>query len=137
MSRRTMTIAAVTLVVLLVAWKSVYIVRPDQVVVVTKFGDPIGEKTDPGLHFLIPFVEEARYLDSRVRGWDDVARNTNTAELKPIDFTVFARWQIDPTQSRPGLPRMMRRRPLRKCHRRRLRLRPEDAGLRCGFSRLR
>ena len=41
MSRRTVTIAAVTLVALLVVWKSMYIVRPDQVVVVTKFGDPL------------------------------------------------------------------------------------------------
>jgi membrane protease subunit HflC len=101
MNRRRVIIAIVSLVALIVAWKSTFIVRPDQVVVVTKFGDPIDEKREPGLYFLAPFLEDARYLDSRVRGWDDVARNTNTAELKPIDFTVFARWQIDPS---PGGP---------------------------------
>ncbi len=101
MSGRIRIIALLTLVALIVAWMSVFVVRPDQVVVVTKFGEPIGEKREPGLYFLVPFLEDARYLDRRVRGWDDVARNTNTAELKPIDFTVFARWQIDPTAGGP------------------------------------
>ena len=78
-------------------WNSYYIVRPDQFVVLTQFGDPIDEKRDPGVYFLVPFAQEARYLDSRVRGWDDVAKNTNTAELKPIDFIAFARWRIDPS----------------------------------------
>lgn len=87
----------IALIVLLALWMSFYVVRPDQFVVVTQFGDPIDEKRDPGVYFLIPFLQDARYLDSRVRGWDDIARNTNTAELKPIDFTAFARWQIATT----------------------------------------
>ena len=95
-------IAAVVAVgLLLTVWKSFYIVRPDQFVVVTRFGDPIDEKRAPGLYFLVPFVEDPRYLDSRVRGWDDITRNTNTAELKPIDFTAFARWRIDEAEGGP------------------------------------
>ncbi len=101
MSVRSLTVVAVVLALVVAAWMSVYIVRPDQIVVVTAFGDPIEEKREPGLYFLTPVLQDARYLDRRVRGWDDVARNTNTSELKPIDFTVFARWQIDPS---PGGP---------------------------------
>ena len=86
------------LALLVTASNSFFIVRPDQFVVVTKFGDPVDEKREAGFYFLIPFFEDARYLDNRVRGWDDVAQNTNTAELKPIDFTAFARWEIDPTE---------------------------------------
>jgi len=81
--------------------KSFYIVRPDQFVVVTKFGEPIDEKRDPGLYFLVPFVNEARYLDNRVQGWDDVGKNTMTSELNPIDFVAFARWQVDPSEDGP------------------------------------
>jgi modulator of FtsH protease HflC len=83
------------------AWKSFFIMRPDQVVVVTQFGEPVGEHLEPGAYFLIPFVQDARYLDARVRGWDDITRNTNTSELKPIDVTAFARWQIDPRKGGP------------------------------------
>ncbi len=92
---------AVAVVALMALWKSFYVVRPDQFVIVTQFGDPIDERREPGLYFLIPFVQDARFLDSRVRGWDDITRNTNTAELKPIDFTSFARWQIDPVKGGP------------------------------------
>ena len=101
MSARKWVLLLVVLVGLIAAWKSFYVVRPDQFVVVTQFGEPVDERRDSGLYFLLPFVQDARYLDSRVRGWDDVSRNTNTAELKPIDITAFARWQIDP---RPGGP---------------------------------
>ena len=101
MSKGKLITAVLAFLVVLVLWSSFYVVRPDQFVVLTQFGEPIDEKRDPGLYFLVPFLQDARYLDSRVRGWDDVSRNTNTSELKPIDFTAFARWQIDP---RPGGP---------------------------------
>ncbi len=92
-----MVIVVVSIVLFVAAWKSFYVVRPDQFVVVTQFGEPIDEKREPGFNLLIPFVQDARFLDSRVRGWDDITKNTNTAELKPIDVTAFARWQVDPT----------------------------------------
>ena len=101
MSVRRGIAALVALALLVTVWNSFYTVRPDQYVVVTRFGDPVDEKRDPGLYFLVPFMEDARFLDSRVRGWDDVTRNTNTAELKPIDFTAFARWQIDDVEGGP------------------------------------
>ena len=98
---RLILLALLGIFVLVILWNSFYTVRPDQFVVVTKFGDPIDEKRSPGLYFLIPFIEKPRYLDSRVRGWDDLARNTNTAELKPIDFTAFARWRIEESEGGP------------------------------------
>lgn len=103
MSSRTRLIllALLGIFVLVILWKSFYTVRPDQFVIVTKFGDPVDEKRSPGLYFLIPFIEQPRYLDNRVRGWDDLAQNTNTAELKPIDFTAFARWRIDESEGGP------------------------------------
>jgi membrane protease subunit HflC len=100
-SIRTIVVIVFVLLAILTVAKSYYIVRPDQFVVVTKFGEPIDEKRDPGLYFLIPYVQEARYLDSRVRGWDDIGKETKTAELNPIDFVVFARWRIDSTEQGP------------------------------------
>ncbi len=95
-------VAIVVVAVLLVtAWKSFYIVRPDQFIVVTQFGDPVDEKRSPGFYLLAPFIQDLRVLDSRVRGWDDITKNTNTAELKPIDVTAFARWRILPTEGGP------------------------------------
>ncbi len=100
-SIRTIVVIVFVLLAILTVAKSYYIVRPDQFVVVTKFGDPVDEKREPGLYFLVPYVQEARYLDSRVRGWDDIGKETKTAELNPIDFVVFARWRIDPSEQGP------------------------------------
>ena len=101
MSALRVVALAVVAVLLVTLWKSFYIVRPDQFVVVTRFGEPVDEIREAGLHFLLPFLEDPRFLDSRVRGWDDITRNTNTAELKPIDFTAFARWRIDAAKGGP------------------------------------
>ena len=79
---------------LLTAWNSFFIVRPDQYAIVTEFGEPKQVVTESGLFIKVPFIQEARYLDARVRGWDDTARDTKTAELRTIDFTAFARWRI-------------------------------------------
>ena len=74
--------------------KSFFVVRPDQYAILTQFGDPRQVVTEAGLYWKTPFVQEVRYLDARVRGWDDTARDTKTAELRTIDFTAFARWRI-------------------------------------------
>ena len=42
MSRGLVTVAVATVVSVVAVWKATFIVRPDQVVVVTKFGDPVG-----------------------------------------------------------------------------------------------
>ncbi len=76
------------------AFNSFFIVRPDQYAIVTEFGEPKQVVTESGLFVKVPFIQEARYLDARVRGWDDTARDTKTAELRTIDFTAFARWRI-------------------------------------------
>ena len=76
------------------AWNGFFVVRPDQYAIVTEFGEPTQVVTDPGLYFKVPFIQEARYLDARVHGWDDTAHDTKTAELRTIDFTAFARWRI-------------------------------------------
>ncbi len=116
--------AAVAILVALFVVDGVFIVRPDQYAIVTEFGDPVrvimqqecdeplehrgklpdelatGECTrfakvpHPGLYFKMPLTQDVRYLDARVRGWDDEATDTKTLELRTIDFTAFARWRI-------------------------------------------
>jgi membrane protease subunit HflC len=98
---RAIAVGIVIIALLVLTFKSFYIVRPDQFVIVTKFGDPIEEVREPGLHFLIPFVHDPRYLDSRVRGWDDVGINVTTKELTPVNVTAFARWRISPDEGGP------------------------------------
>lgn len=109
---------ALLIVTVVVFVKGFFVVRPDQFAIVTEFGEPIRtiseascvepKDADPesdaclkvlhrpaaGFYFRIPFIQDVRYLDARVRGWDDDATDTKTIELRTIDFVAFARWRI-------------------------------------------
>jgi membrane protease subunit HflC len=76
-------------------FSSAFIVRPHQFAIVTEFGEPVDIIKTPGLYWKAPFVQDVRYLDNRVRGWDDDAEDIKTIELRTIDIEVFARWRID------------------------------------------
>lgn len=97
MSNRTPLLVGIVVVALLVVvalFKSFFVVRVDRFAIVTEFGNPVAEIDEPGFYFRVPFVQEVKYLDKRVRGWDDIGYDTKTADNRQIDYTVFARWRI-------------------------------------------
>ena len=97
MKRKYAGIAVAVVAVLagvIIVWQGAYIVRPDQFALVLEFGEVVADKREPGLYFKVPFVQDVKYLDRRVRGWDDDGKDVKTKELKPIDFRAFARWRI-------------------------------------------
>jgi len=71
-----------------------FVVRPFQFAIVTEFGEPVDIIVKPGLNWKVPFVQDVRYVDNRVRGWDDEALDIKTIELRTIDIVAFARWRI-------------------------------------------
>lgn len=87
-------IAVAVVLAIVAASKSVFVVRVDQYAIVTEFGKPVKEIHDPGLYFMLPFVQDARYLDRRIRGWDDQQFDTKTKDGRQIDYVAYARWQI-------------------------------------------
>lgn len=116
--------AAVAIVAILFLVDGMFVVKPDQFVLVTEFGDPVreifdtvceddgdnhGKTTDelaadactrwvkrpaPGLYFKMPLTQDVRVIDARVQGWYDKAEDTKTVELRTIDFKSFARWRV-------------------------------------------
>lgn len=79
---------------IVVLWSSTFVVKPHQFAIVTEFGQPVDIVTTPGLNWKAPFVQDVRYLDNRVRGWDDLSIDIKTRELRTIDIEAFARWRI-------------------------------------------
>ena len=73
-----------------------YTVSEVEQVIVTKFGQPVGEAiTDPGLHWRIPFVHKINRFDKRWLEWDGDADEMPTKEKTYIWVDVYARWRID------------------------------------------
>lgn len=92
--------AVIGLVVALTVLDGFYIVHETEQVIVTQFGDPVGDAvTEPGLNFKIPFVQKANYFEKRYLEWDGDRNQIPTRDKKFIFVDSYARWQItDPLQ---------------------------------------
>jgi modulator of FtsH protease HflC len=92
---RGFLVPAVLLGLLIVASAAAYSVGEAQQVIITQFGDPVGEPIkDPGLHFKVPFVQQANYFDKRFLEWDGSPNQVPTKDKRFIWVDTYARWRI-------------------------------------------
>ncbi len=97
MTKQTTTVIIVVaaFLVLIVLFASFYIVSETNQVIITQFGDPIGEAiTTPGLHIKVPFIQKANYFEKRWLEWDGDANEIPTKDKKYIWVDTYARWRI-------------------------------------------
>jgi membrane protease subunit HflC len=73
-----------------------YIVPETQQVIITQFGEPVGDPvTEPGLKLLIPFIQKANYFEKRFLEWDGDANQVPTKDKRFIWVDTYARWRIE------------------------------------------
>jgi membrane protease subunit HflC len=90
-----LVLAAVFVGVLVISL-SVYTVDQTEQVIITQFGQPVGEPiTEPGLHFKVPFVQTVNTLDKRFLEWDGAPVAIPTRDKTYIHVDTFARWRIE------------------------------------------
>lgn len=80
----------------------VYVVDQREMAVVLEFGNPVAERTDPGIYFKTPFVQTVQKLPSTRQFWGDDARfslpDLPTRDDKKIEVMPWALWRIrEPT----------------------------------------
>ena len=74
---------------------STYTVAETEQVIITQFGEPIGDAvTEPGLHFKAPFIHRVTRFDQRWLPWDGDANQITTRDKKFIWVDTYARWRI-------------------------------------------
>ncbi|MCP3958900.1 MAG: protease modulator HflC [bacterium] len=90
------TIAGFLILLLAVAvFTAVYIVPEGQQVVITRFGEPIGDPiVTPGLKFKVPLIDKVRVFDKRFLEWDGKVTEIPTKEKRNILVDTYARWKI-------------------------------------------
>ena len=72
-----------------------YTVNESQQVIITQFGKPIGLAIkQPGLHFKMPFIQEANYFEKRFLAWDGDPNQIPTKDKRFIWVDTYARWKI-------------------------------------------
>lgn len=95
MSVKNGVILVVLVGLAMVLYSSTYIVDETQQVIITQFGDPVGDAiTEPGMHFKMPFIQQANFFDRRFLEWDGDANQVPTRDKRFIWVDSYARWRI-------------------------------------------
>lgn len=92
---RWIPVIVVVIVVLIVVAGSLYSIDQTQQVVITQFGEPIGDPIiEPGLRVKIPFVQKVNYFERRILSWDGLPTEVPTKDKRFIWVDTTARWRI-------------------------------------------
>jgi len=97
--RTALGIFGAAIVILILLNASAFTVNEAQQAIITQFGEPKDQVSEPGLHFKTPFIQQVQLLEKRLLPWDGAAENMVTKDKKSIFINVWARWRIvDPLQ---------------------------------------
>jgi len=95
--RRMGAFTGVVIVIFLILMFSgvFYTVSEWDQVVITQFGRPVGKpKTEAGLKFKIPFIQDIHRYEKRIMRWDGDPKEIPTRDKRFIYVDTTARWRI-------------------------------------------
>ena len=97
-TRAVAAISAAVVVVLILAYSSVFVVEQIEQALVLQFGKPIRPVSEPGLHFKLPWQEVVDY-DRRILDFEPPAEEVIASDQKRLVIDTYARFRItDPLQ---------------------------------------
>lgn len=83
------------LLIIIVLSSAMYVVHEWEQVVITQFGDPVGDPiVDSGLHFKSPFTQKVNRFEKRIQIWDGERNQIPTDDKRFIWVDTTARWRI-------------------------------------------
>lgn len=95
MNKSTTNVLIGAVAVLVVLSMSMFVVDQRQSAIVFQLGEVIRIKTDPGLGFKVPLLQNVRYFDSRILTLDaGEPERFITAEKKNVMVDSFIKWRI-------------------------------------------
>ena len=94
-----LTIAIVAIVSLLVSTQSMYAVDETNHTVVQQFGQITSVRSDPGLKFKLPLIQQVSFLDKRAITLDTPPQEYLTSDEKRIQVDQVTRWRISDPQT--------------------------------------
>lgn len=95
MTRNPASWLVALIVLLVVASSSVFTVDQRQNALVFQLGEVVSVKTEPGLYFKLPIVQNVRYFDVRILTLDDAdPERFITSEKKNVLVDSFIKWRV-------------------------------------------
>jgi len=80
--------------ILILAWASLYTVKQWERAIVFRLGEIVETNIGPGLHVMIPFVDNVRKFDARILTVEAEAERYFTVEKKNVIVDAFVKWRI-------------------------------------------
>ena len=92
---KSQTLLGIIVVLFLLVSSSLFIVDQRQRAIVFQLGEVVSVKTEPGLYFKIPMVQNVRFFDSRILTMDaEEPDRFITSEKKNVLVDLFVKWRI-------------------------------------------
>lgn len=87
-------VAVVVVALLIAAYGAVFTVTPTQQALVLRLGNPQAPRTEPGIHFKLPLIENVVYIDKRILDLENPAQEVIASDQKRLVVDAFARYRI-------------------------------------------
>lgn len=94
MNKSASFLAFALLAAFLVISQSAFVVTQGQQAMVLQFGNPVSFKTDPGLYFKTPFIQNAQFFSRKVLSVDPQPEEVILADQKRLVVDTFGRYAI-------------------------------------------
>ncbi|MEW6266682.1 MAG: protease modulator HflC [Thermodesulfobacteriota bacterium] len=94
MSRKFGPLVVAVVVLLALINSAVFVVDQTQQAVLVQLGAPVSGVLGSGLHFKIPFVQEAIFFENRLLDYDAAPAEVLTSDKKNLVVDNFAKWKI-------------------------------------------
>jgi membrane protease subunit HflC len=91
---KIIAVAALLLILVTIAVSSVYTVDEREKVIIVRFGQVLRHDDKPGVHVKMPFVDDARYFDSRILTLDAEPTPFLTKEKKYVLVDSYVKWRV-------------------------------------------
>lgn len=78
----------------LVVYSATFVVYQWEVAIKLRLGEIIDTDYDPGLHWMVPILNNVRTFDGRIQTMDSRPERFLTAEKKDVIVDYFAKWRI-------------------------------------------
>jgi membrane protease subunit HflC len=98
MSGRNVVFIFIALLLVVLASKSLYVIKETERGVLLRFGEVVNSSIKPGLHVKIPFVNNVRKFDGRILTVDSTPERFFTQEKKALIVDSYAKFKVSDTE---------------------------------------
>ena len=96
--KKTILISVIALVLVIVAFSSVYTVKENEYACTFRFSEIVNTETEAGLHFKIPFIDSVKYFPKATQLYDIPPSAVITSDKQNMTVDCYILWNIEDPQ---------------------------------------